>query len=38
MLRIHTDRAFIIGIIDGTLQPVVVSSYPRNVPVEKIFN
>lgn len=38
MLKIHADRTFVIGIINRTLQPVVVSNHLRNVPVDGIYN
>lgn len=38
MLSIHANMAFVIGIINGTLQPVVVNNRLRNVPVEGIYN
>ena len=38
MLAIHADQVFSIGVVAGTLQPVVVSNKLRNVPVEGVFN
>lgn len=38
ILKIHEDQVFSIGIISGTLQPVVVSDSLRNVPEEGIYN
>ncbi|QQP89411.1 ABC transporter substrate-binding protein [Skermanella sp. TT6] len=38
ILGIHADRVFTIGLINGTLQPVVVRSTLRNVPAEGIYN
>ena len=38
MLQIHADRTFVIGLINGTLQPVVVSNRLRNVPEDGIYN
>ncbi|UEM03560.1 ABC transporter substrate-binding protein [Skermanella rosea] len=38
ILGIHADRVFTIGLINGTLQPVVVRSTLRNVPDEGIYN
>lgn len=38
MLRIHAEHLFVIGIIYGTLQPVVVNARLRNVPEEGIYN
>ena len=38
ILEIYTDGVFSIGLIAGTLQPVVVSDRLHNVPNEAIFN
>ena len=38
ILGIHADGVFTIGLINGTLQPVVVRSTLRNVPDEGIFS
>jgi len=38
ILSIHADNVFTIGLINGTLQPVVVRSTLRNVPDEGIFS
>lgn len=38
ILDIHKDQVFSIGIISGTLQPVVVNGSLRNVPDEGVFN
>jgi peptide/nickel transport system substrate-binding protein len=38
ILGIHADQVFTIGLINGTLQPVVVRSNLRNVPDEGIFS
>ncbi|UEM20982.1 ABC transporter substrate-binding protein [Skermanella mucosa] len=38
ILGIHADQVFTIGLVNGTLQPVVVRSTLRNVPDEGIFN
>ena len=38
ILGIHADGVFTIGLINGTLQPVVVRSSLRNVPDEGIFS
>lgn len=38
MLKIHADQTFIIGIVYGTLQPVVVNARLRNVPEQGIYN
>lgn len=38
MLAIHADQVFTIGLVSGTLQPVVVSRRLRNVPKEGIYN
>jgi len=38
MLAIHADEVFTIGLISGTLQPVVVSQRLKNVPPKGIYN
>ena len=38
MLKIHSEQIFTIGIINGTLQPVVIDNRLRNVPEEGIYN
>jgi peptide/nickel transport system substrate-binding protein len=38
ILKIHEDQVFSIGIISGTLQPVVVNGSLRNVPEEAVYN
>jgi len=38
MLAIHADQVYTIGLVAGTLQPVVVDDRLRNVPEEAIFN
>jgi peptide/nickel transport system substrate-binding protein len=38
MLEIHADQVFIIGIVRGIPQPVVVGNRLRNVPREGIYN
>ncbi|EWY40628.1 peptide ABC transporter substrate-binding protein [Skermanella stibiiresistens SB22] len=38
ILAIHADQVFTIGLINGTLQPVVVRNTLRNVPDEGIYN
>jgi peptide/nickel transport system substrate-binding protein len=38
ILGIHADQVFTIGLINGTLQPIVVRSSLRNVPDEGIFS
>ncbi len=38
ILRIHADRVFTIGIVNATLQPVVVNVRLRNVPAEGFYN
>lgn len=37
MLALYTDQVFSIGIVNATLQPVVVSSRLRNVPQEALY-
>ncbi len=37
MLSIFTDQVFTIGIVSGTLQPIVLNKSLRNVPDEGIF-
>ncbi len=38
MLALYTDEVFSIGIVNGTLQPVVVSRRLRNVPERAVLN
>ena len=38
MLKIHSDNLFVIGIVSGTLQPVVVINGLHNVPESGIWN
>ncbi len=38
ILDINADQVFTIGIVGGSLQPVVVSNRLRNVPEQAIFN
>ncbi|MEQ9640651.1 MAG: ABC transporter substrate-binding protein [Alphaproteobacteria bacterium] len=38
MLEIHADNVFVIGIIAGVQQPVVVKNDLVNVPVEGVYN
>ncbi len=38
MLSIFTDQVYTIGIVSGTLQPVVVNEHLRNVPKEGIYS
>ena len=37
MLAIHRDQMYSIGIITGVQQPVVVSKYLRNVPINGLY-
>ena len=38
MLKIYTDQVFSIGVINGTLQPLVVANTLQNVPEKGIWN
>ena len=38
MLKIYTDQVFSIGVINGTLQPLVVANKLQNVPEKGIWN
>jgi peptide/nickel transport system substrate-binding protein len=38
MLHIYTDQVFSIGVVNGSLQPVVVSDKLRNVPDKGLYN
>jgi peptide/nickel transport system substrate-binding protein len=38
MLEIHADEVFSIGIVNSTLQPVLVNNRLRNVPVKAFYN
>ena len=37
MLRINAEQVFTIGIVNSTLQPVVVSRFLHNVPEKGIY-
>jgi peptide/nickel transport system substrate-binding protein len=38
MLEIHADQQFIIGVVSGVLQPVVVRRTLKNVPEKGLYN
>ncbi|MGQ0653630.1 MAG: ABC transporter substrate-binding protein [Betaproteobacteria bacterium] len=38
MLEIHAEQQFVIGVVSGVLQPVVVKSNLRNVPEKGLYN
>ena len=38
MLEIHADEVFSIGIVNSTLQPVLVNNQLRNVPAKAFYN
>ena len=38
ILKIHSENVFIIGLINGTMQPVVISNRLRNIPDVGIYN
>ncbi len=38
ILQIHADNVFVIGLINATLQPIVVNKNLRNVPTEGFYN
>jgi peptide/nickel transport system substrate-binding protein len=38
MLEIHADQQFVIGVIAGVPQPVVVRNSLMNVPVKAFYN
>jgi peptide/nickel transport system substrate-binding protein len=38
MLALYTDQVFSIGIVNGTLQPIVTSSRLRNVPEKGLYS
>jgi peptide/nickel transport system substrate-binding protein len=38
MLSIYTDQVFSIGVVNGSLQPVVVSNTLNNVPEKGFYN
>jgi peptide/nickel transport system substrate-binding protein len=38
MLQLNADQAFTIGIVNSTLQPVVVSRRLRNVPEKGLYS
>ncbi len=37
MLQIHADESYVIGVVSGVRQPIVVSDRLRNVPEEGIY-
>lgn len=38
MLALYTDQVFSIGIVNGSLQPIVVSEHLKNVPKKGLYN
>jgi peptide/nickel transport system substrate-binding protein len=38
ILSLHAEQQFTLGLVNGTLQPVVVRNSLRNVPVDGVFN
>jgi peptide/nickel transport system substrate-binding protein len=38
MLQIHADNTFVIGVVNGVSQPVVVRNTLKNVPEKGIYN
>ena len=38
ILSVYTDNVFSIGIVNATLQPVVVSSKLKNVPAKGLYS
>lgn len=38
MLEIHADQQYVIGVVSGVFQPVVVNKALRNVPEKGIYN
>ena len=38
MLEIHADQQFVIGVVSGVLQPVVVRENVKNVPEKGLYN
>jgi len=38
MLEIHADQQFVIGVVNGVAQPVVVRNTLRNVPEKGVYN
>jgi peptide/nickel transport system substrate-binding protein len=38
MLAIHAEQQFVIGVVSGVAQPVVVRNHLRNVPEKGIYN
>ncbi|MEM7212460.1 MAG: ABC transporter substrate-binding protein [Pseudomonadota bacterium] len=38
MLDIHADQVFTIGVVNSTLQPILVSNKLKNVPEEAFYN
>lgn len=38
ILKIHSDNVFVIGLINATKQPIVISNKLRNIPAEGVYN
>jgi len=38
MLKIHAEQVYSIGLINGTLQPVVINPRLQNVPEKAVYN
>jgi peptide/nickel transport system substrate-binding protein len=38
MLRIHAEQQFVIGTVQGAMQPIVVSARLRNIPKKAIYS
>jgi peptide/nickel transport system substrate-binding protein len=38
ILKLHADNVFVIGLVNATMQPIVISNKLRNIPVEGVYN
>ena len=38
VLQIHAYNVFVIGLVNGAMQPVVISNKLRNIPAEGVYN
>ncbi len=38
VLQIHADNVFVIGLVNGAMQPVVINNKLRNIPAEGVYN
>jgi peptide/nickel transport system substrate-binding protein len=38
ILKLHADNVFVIGLVNATMQPIVISNKLRNIPAEGVYN